>query len=74
MSGQFARARVKAWEEMRFLFDDYVKGKERILDLGCGNGRFYEMLEGKDIEYIGVDVSKELIDIAKINFLELIFE
>jgi len=68
MSGQFARVRVKAWEEMRFLFDDYVKGKERILDLGCGNGRFYEMLEGKDIEYIGVDVSKELIDIAKNKF------
>jgi len=65
---RFSRARDKVWDEMRFLFDDYLVEGERILDLGCGNGRFYEMFKNKKIDYIGIDNSKELIEIAKKKF------
>jgi len=37
----------------------------KILDLGCGEGRWAKVLEDKNIEYTGVDFSKELIDKAK---------
>lgn len=60
----FSRTRQNIWEEIRFLFN--VKDNERVLDLGCGNGRYYELL--KDSRYIGVDNSEKLIDIARKRF------
>lgn len=43
----------------------------KILDLGCGNGRFFDWLIKKNInvaKYIGVDNSKQLLEIAKARF------
>ncbi|MBD3280051.1 methyltransferase domain-containing protein [Candidatus Dojkabacteria bacterium] len=40
----------------------------KILDIGCGNGRFLQFLQDKEIEvqrYLGIDSSVELIKIAK---------
>lgn len=65
ISEQFSRARDKIWDEMRFLFDDYLLEREKVLDLGCGNGRFYELFQGKNTDYIGIDSSEKLIEIAK---------
>lgn len=61
ISKDFSRTRGRIWEEISFLFD--VKPGEKVLDLGCGNGRYYELL--KNTDYIGVDNSEELIEIAK---------
>lgn len=71
---QFSRAREKIWEEMRFLFDDYLISGERVLDLGCGNGRFYQAMKDKKVDYIGVDSSEKLIGIAKKRYPEARFE
>ncbi|MDO8513055.1 MAG: class I SAM-dependent methyltransferase [bacterium] len=40
----------------------------RILDLGCGNGRLSEIFENSGIEYIGVDISEKLIKIARSKY------
>lgn len=32
-----------------------------LLDLGCGNARLYQILEKKEIDYLGVDPSKSFI-------------
>ena len=53
-----------------FLMDElkkYVKGNERVLDLGCGNGRLYKIFENRNVDYTGVDFSENLIqkDIKK---------
>ncbi len=61
----FSRTRGKPWPEVEFLVDDYLIPGERVLDLGCGNGRLLEPLKGKEIDYFGVDNSEELIEIAK---------
>lgn len=36
-----------------------------VLDIGCGNGRWYESIKDKDLCYTGVDFSPSLISIAK---------
>lgn len=47
-------------------FKKYVEKGDKILDLGCGNGRLFELFGSKDkITYSGVDSSKNLIEIAK---------
>lgn len=55
------------WPQM-LKYSDRVKDGDRVLDLGCGNGRLLKALEGKNIEYLGLDGSKNLIEIAKNNF------
>jgi ubiquinone/menaquinone biosynthesis C-methylase UbiE len=61
---EFSQTRGFLWEELK-KFKDLVKDGEKILDLGCGNGRLLEILRDKKIEYIGVDSSRKLIEIAK---------
>ena len=41
----------------------YIVKGDKNLDLGCGNGRFSELFEDED--YVGVDVSEELMRLAK---------
>lgn len=52
------------WEELIPLAK-YVQAGEKILDLGCGNGRLFAMLKEKNIEYLGVDSSDKMINIAR---------
>jgi len=61
---QFSQKRQKFWDEMRDFAESLGSG-DRVLDLGCGNGRLYEVLKDKSIDYIGVDNSSELLDLAK---------
>lgn len=66
IADHFSRARQKAWKEFRFLFEEYLVPGERVLDLGCGNGRFFEFCKNRDkVDYFGVDSSEKLIEIAK---------
>lgn len=71
---EFSMTRKKMWEEIRFLVDDYVIDGEKILDLGCGNGRFYEFFKNKNIDYIGVDNSEKLIELAKEKYPDANFQ
>ena len=61
----FSNTREQPWQDLKFLFTDYLKKNEKILDLGCGNGRFYKIIKNQKCHYIGVDTSEELIKIAK---------
>lgn len=45
-----------------------VKDGDKVLDLGCGNGRLLEVFKDKKIEYLGLDNSEELIKLAKVNY------
>jgi alkylated DNA repair protein alkB family protein 8 len=61
----FSRTRSFNWPELKPLIDKYIKSGDKILDLGCGNGRLLELLKDKGVEYIGVDNSRALIKIAQ---------
>lgn len=71
---EFSATRWQIWEETKFLFNDYVIPGDKVLDLGCGNGRFFEFLKDKDINYIGVDFSERLIEIAKKKYPKVKFQ
>jgi ubiquinone/menaquinone biosynthesis C-methylase UbiE len=45
---------------------DYSKKNEKVLDLGCGNGRFSKYLQETD--YTGADFSEKMIEQAKKRF------
>lgn len=61
----FSRTRREIWEEMRFLFANFLMAGERVLDLGCGNGRWFKLFQEYRVDYIGVDSSENLIEIAR---------
>jgi ubiquinone/menaquinone biosynthesis C-methylase UbiE len=69
---EFDQTRKKYSPETEEL-KSYIKEKERVLDLGCGTGRLYEIFSaqggsassGKNIDYTGIDFSENLIRIAK---------
>jgi tRNA (uracil-5-)-methyltransferase TRM9 len=69
---EFSATRREIWEELNFLFEDLKEG-EKVLDLGCGNGRWYKIFREKKVDYFGIDNSKKLIEIAKENFSEAKF-
>lgn len=60
----FSRTRKSVWEEFEFL-SDYAKTGDKVLDLGCGNGRLVDSFKGRAIDYVGLDNSEKLIEIAK---------
>ena len=71
---EFSRSRQSPWKGWNRLIDnkhflDLNKSGLNILDLGCGNGRFFKYLsQRKEIKinnYLGVDNSIKLLEIAE---------
>ncbi len=73
ISEKYSEVREKNWQEMEFLFNDYIKQNDNVLDLGCANGRFYEEFINSGANYWGIDSSEKLIEIAKNNHPEANF-
>ena len=63
-ASEFSASRQIFWDELQFL-KEHVHKKDRVLDIGCGNGRLIDLFENKSIKYTGVDFSEKLIEIAK---------
>ena len=70
---RFHATRRGVWRGWRLLLDrglPHIQGGRpdgsmlRVLDLGCGNGRFQELLPAA-AEYLGVDFSRPLLDQAR---------
>jgi tRNA (uracil-5-)-methyltransferase TRM9 len=71
---EFSRTRQEGWEEMKFLFTDFLIPGEKVLDLGCGNGRWFTFFQEYKTDYIGVDSSKKIIKIAKKRYPKTRFQ
>ena len=63
----FSKTRAHIWKDLEY-FLQFVSGKDKILDLGCGNARLLKLLKYKNIDYVGVDNSEKLIEEARNNW------
>ncbi len=61
---EFSDTRAFIWPEMELLAER-IKSGDRVLDAGCGNGRFLDVLAEKDIDYTGVDNQEAFLEVAK---------
>lgn len=57
------------------LISSIISSNSSVLDVGCGQGDFYNYIKNKKIKYCGIDISKLMIEKAKkknpsINFLQ----
>ncbi len=68
---EFSATRRSMWPELIDL-DKYVKGGDKVLDIGCGNGKLLGFLAGKrkNFSYFGLDVSEKLLEYAKKIYME----
>jgi len=69
----YTRTRAYVPEDIRDL-GKYAFAGERVLDSGCANGRLYEILKDKEINYFGIDISKKLIQIANQKYPKAKFQ
>lgn len=67
---EFSQTRHNLWPELVEKFQGMVKDDDRVLDIGCGNGRLLFLLKGEKIIYTGVDNSTGQIEEAKKKFPE----
>lgn len=68
----YSRTREFTWDIENLV--QYITEGDKILDLGCGNGRLLKVIQGKNIDYIGADQSEGLIEIAKRKYPEAKFQ
>jgi ubiquinone/menaquinone biosynthesis C-methylase UbiE len=73
IADQFAGTRKYNWPEVTQTLNEILshfehKQKIKVLDIGCGAGRVYDFFKGYQVDYTGVDISKELIGIAKKSY------
>jgi SAM-dependent methyltransferase len=73
IAGSFSDTRTRPWPEMSRLRELLVDG-DRVLDVGCGNGRAYALLRGETFDYVGVDNSAELVRLARERYPDLLAE
>lgn len=69
VSESFSLSRKENWSEINFLFQEHLIPGSLVLDVGCGNGRHYELISPV-AQYIGVDISKNLVEKARQSFPE----
>jgi len=60
----FSQSRNYIWEEME-IAEGFINDKDRVLDIGCGNGRFFKIVKKKNANYVGIDNSEKLLEIAR---------
>lgn len=68
----FSSTRQYIWKDIKPLLR-FVKKNDNILDIGCGNGRLYQLFQESSIHFSGIDISKELIGIARKQYADAMF-
>lgn len=73
IADEFDQTRQNPWLEFLH-FMEYVDTNSKVLDLACGNGRLYDLLKEKKVDYLGIDNNAKLLEKAKKNFPEATFQ
>lgn len=73
IASYFSDTRQFVWDDLKG-FSEYITPGDTVLDIGCGNGRVYQLCENLQVEYTGLDQSEELISIAKKKYPSVRFD
>lgn len=65
IAGHFSQTRQHQWEEVEYLIEHTVQPHQTLLDIGCGNGRVAQIAKKIKANYIGIDLSSEMITLAR---------
>ena len=72
ISQEFSQTRKAPWPELT-IFKKYLKKNTKILDVGCGNGRFYQYIQSLNCQYTGLDISQNLLKEAQNKYPNINF-
>jgi len=61
---RFSQSREYIWPGLKQL-KKYIHSGETILDLGCGNGRLFQLFKHENVKYFGIDFSEKIIQQAR---------
>lgn len=64
VAGEFSASRATFWGELVFLAK-HISRDDRVLDIGCGNGRFFPLVNERHAQYTGIDYSEKLVSVAR---------
>ncbi len=64
IAADFDKTRRYLWPGLQN-FKEYIKPGNRILDLGCGNGKLRLLFKDIEVDYTGVDNSSKQLEFAK---------
>ena len=53
----FSKTRQRLWPELIDVFQQHIKVGDKVLDIGCGNGRLLDLFDSKEVDYTGIDNS-----------------
>lgn len=67
IAAKFSNTRRKITDDLRGL-KKYLKPDDTVLDLGCGDGRLLEVIGDEKVNYVGADVSENLLKIARARY------
>lgn len=67
IADDFDMTRAHPWYEFE-IYRELLKKGDKILDLGCGNGRLLDFIDKREVKYTGMDVSTGLLEAAERNF------
>ncbi len=67
---QASSSNQKKWGEELLSKIDFIKGYEKVLDIGCGDGKITAYIAQKVPQgfVVGIDSSEDMINLAKRNF------
>lgn len=67
IASDFSRTRYKVWDGVK-TFLNTIPADSVVGDIGCGNGK--NMMYRDDLQYIGIDISDEMVSICKTRGLK----
>lgn len=67
IANQYEKEAKEDWKNKKIVdeFLKYLNKNDTVLDIACGTGELLKYYESKDLKTYGIDISKNMIEIAK---------